>query len=173
MGTIEYGAEHLHAPLIVALGHQDYGAVAADCDVAKNHTKLPGSMAPMVEAIVPADRAVMGKPGNFVDNAVRESARRTAMKIGHQSHIVEELMHVRKVKVIYGRYSLDTGEVEFLGWPSVHRCPATTRTLPLPPQQTPHRSNHQADHPKPPRRQHDRRPGRNIHVIRRHQPADR
>lgn len=115
MGTIEYGAAELGAPLVVVLGHQNCGAVVAACDVVKNHTKLPGSIGPMVEAIVPAARAVMGKPGDFVDNAVRENARLTAMKIGRQSHIVQGLVHSGKVKVVYGRYDLDTGNVEFLG----------------------------------------------------------
>ncbi len=114
LGTIEYGAEHLGSPLIVVLGHQRCGAVAAACEVAEKHTKLPGSIGPMVEAIVPAAQAVMGKPGDFVDNAVRENARRTAAKIVSSSAIVEELVHAGKVKVVYARYDLDSGVVEFL-----------------------------------------------------------
>ncbi|MFO1024537.1 MAG: carbonic anhydrase [Acetobacteraceae bacterium] len=117
MGTIEYGAEHLHSPLIVVLGHQRCGAVAAACDVARNHTRLSGSIAPMVNAIVPAAIAVKGKPGDFVDNAVRENARRTATKIGTQSLIVKELVHEGKLKIVYARYDLDTGVVEFLSEP--------------------------------------------------------
>ena len=35
----------------------------------------------MVSAIVPAARAVRGKPGDFVDNTIRESAMRTAKQI--------------------------------------------------------------------------------------------
>jgi carbonic anhydrase len=114
IGTIEYGAEHLHSPLIVVLGHQRCGAVAAACDVAVKHTKLPGSIGPMVDAIVPAALAVQGKPGDFIDNAMRENARRTAGKIVTQSKIVEELMHEGALKVVYARYDLDTGNVDFL-----------------------------------------------------------
>jgi carbonic anhydrase len=115
MGTIEYGAEHLGSPLIVVLGHERCGAVAAACEVADKHTKLPGSIAPMVDAIVPAALAVRGKPGDFVDNTVRESAKRTAAKIATTSPIVEELAKAGKVKVVYARYDLDSGAVEFLG----------------------------------------------------------
>src|SRR3984893_2409705 len=89
MGTIEYGTEHLGVPLIVVLGHERCGAVSAACEVVDKHTKLPGSIRPMVDAIVPAAEAVHGKPGDFIDNAVRESARRTALKITSQSKIVE------------------------------------------------------------------------------------
>jgi carbonic anhydrase len=114
MGTIEYGAEHLGIPLIVVLGHQNCGAVSAACEVVEKHTKLPGSIGPMVDAIVPAAQAVHGKPGDFIDNAVRESARRTATMIGSQSKIVEELAHQGKLRIVYGRYDLATGVVEFL-----------------------------------------------------------
>lgn len=113
MGTIEYGAEHLGAPLIVVLGHQRCGAVVAACEVAEKHVKFPGSIGPMVDAIVPAALAVKDKPGDFVDNTVRESARRTAAKITDESEIVQHLEHDQKVKVVAAYYDLDTGAVEF------------------------------------------------------------
>ena len=114
MGTIEYGAEHLHSPLVVVLGHQNCGAVQAACEVADKGTKLPGSIGPMVAAIVPAAKAVKGKPGDYVDNAVRENAKRTAAKIVKESEIVSELIHHGKVKVVYARYDLNTGAVDVL-----------------------------------------------------------
>jgi len=114
MGTIEYGAEHLGVPLIVVMGHESCGAVAAACDVVEKHTKLPGSIGPMVNAIVPAARAVRGKPGDFVDNTVRESAKRTALKVATKSEIVSHLIKDNKVKVVAARYDLDNGRVELL-----------------------------------------------------------
>ena len=54
----------------------------------------------MVNAIVPVAKAVHGKPGDFVDNTVRESAKRTAMKIATKSQIVSHLIHTNKLKVI-------------------------------------------------------------------------
>jgi carbonic anhydrase len=115
MGTIEYGAEHLGSPLIVVLGHERCGAVAAACEVAEKGTKLPGSIGPMVDAIVPAAKAVMGKEGDFVANTVHESAKRTAEQIASQSEIVKHLVHEGKVKIVYATYDLDTGVVDFLG----------------------------------------------------------
>ncbi len=114
MGTIEYGAEHLGVPLIVIMGHEGCGAVAAACEVVEKHTKLPGSIGPMVNAIVPAAKAVRGKPGDFVDNTVRESAKRTATKVATKSEIVSHLIRENKVKVVAARYDLDNGRVEFL-----------------------------------------------------------
>jgi carbonic anhydrase len=114
MGTIEYGAEHLGTPLIVVLGHEACGAVTAACSVVEKHEKFPGSIGAMVNAIVPAAKAVRGKPGDFVDNAVKENARRSAAKITTQSPIVSHLVHAKKVKVLAARYDLDSGSVEFL-----------------------------------------------------------
>ena len=114
MGTIEYGVEHLGVPLVVVMGHERCGAVAAACEVVEKHTKFPGSIGPMVDAIVPAAKAVYGKPGDFVDNAVRESAKRTAAKIATKSEIVPHFIKDNKVKVLAARYDLDDGRVEFL-----------------------------------------------------------
>jgi carbonic anhydrase len=113
MGTIEYGTAELHVPLIVVVGHERCGAVAAACEVVEKHTKFPGSIGPLVRTIVPAARAVHNKPGDFVDNAVRENARRTAAKVA-ASKIVAGAVKAGKVKVLAAHYGLDDGRVEFL-----------------------------------------------------------
>ena len=59
-------------------------------------------------------QAVYGKPGDFVDNTVRESAKRTAAKIATKSEIVSHFIKDNKVKVLAARYDLDDGRVEFL-----------------------------------------------------------
>jgi len=114
MGTIEYGAEHLGVPLIVVMGHERCGAVAAACAAVEKHATFPGSIGPMVNAIVPAAKAVFGKPGDFVDNTVRESAKRTAAKVATTSAIVSHFVKEGKVKVVSARYDLDNGRFELL-----------------------------------------------------------
>jgi carbonic anhydrase len=115
MGTIEYGAVVLGVPLIVVLGHERCGAVASACEVVDKNTQFPGSIGPMVEAIVPAARSVKGRPGDFVDNAVRENAIRTARRIGSESPLVADLVGKGKVRVVAARYDLDDGRVQFYG----------------------------------------------------------
>jgi carbonic anhydrase len=114
MGTIEYGAEHLGIPLVVVLGHERCGAVSAACAVIEKHETFSGSIGPMVDAIVPIAKAVYGKPGDFVDNTVRENAKRTATKIATNSEIISGLIEAHKVKVLAARYDLDSGRVEFI-----------------------------------------------------------
>ena len=113
LGTIEYGAAALGVPLIVVLGHERCGAVAAACEIVEKNSSFPGSIGPMLEPIIPAALAVKGKAGDFVDNAVRENAMRTAAKILSASNIVADLVGKGKVKVVAARYDLDEGRVEF------------------------------------------------------------
>ena len=113
LGTIEYGAAVLGSPLIVVLGHERCGAVAAACDVAVKNALFPGSIGPMIEPIVPAALAVKGAAGDLVTNAVKESARRTAARLPERSSIVGDLVRAGKVKVVSAYYDLDTGAVEF------------------------------------------------------------
>ena len=114
LGTIEYGAEHLGSPLIVVMGHQRCGAVAAACEVATKHVKLPGSIGPMVSQIVPAVAKAKKAGGDLVTATVQENARRTADKIVAKSRIVSHLVHAGKVRVVPAYYELDTGKVAFL-----------------------------------------------------------
>lgn len=114
MGTIEYGAAVLGVPLIVVLGHESCGAVDAACNVVTKNATYPGSIGPMVQAIVPAATAVKGKPGDFLDNAIRENAKRTAAQIASTSKIVGDLVKGGKVKILAARYALADGRVEYL-----------------------------------------------------------
>jgi carbonic anhydrase len=114
MGTVEYGAEVLGSPLLVVLGHEKCGAVAAACELVTKNAKFPGSIGPMVRPIVPAATAMRGKPGDFVDNTVRESARRTAQRLAVASPILAKLVKEGKLKIVAARYDLDDGKVEYL-----------------------------------------------------------
>lgn len=115
LGSIEYGAEHLGSPLIVVLGHERCGAVAAACELVEKGGEAEGYIGKMLEGVVPAAKAEHGKDGDFVDNTVIENARLNAERITTKSKIVSHLIAEGKVKVVYGRYDLDSGEVTFLG----------------------------------------------------------
>jgi len=111
MGSIEYAVEHLHAPLIVVLGHERCGAVAAAVDVVTKGAELPGFIKPMVAEIVPAVEAVQAKKGDLIDMAVIENARSNAARIYEKSEIVRAHVAEDAVKIVFGRYDLDTGAV--------------------------------------------------------------
>jgi carbonic anhydrase len=113
LGTIEYGAGVLGAPLVVILGHEKCGAAAAACEVVTKKTVFPGSIGQMIEPIIPAALIAQGQPGDFVDNTIIESAKRTARRVAGTGPIIGEMVKAGKLKVVSARYDLKSGKVEF------------------------------------------------------------
>ena len=108
IGTLEYGAAVLGSPLIVVLGHSHCGAVKAACEVVTDNATFPGSIGPMIDPIIPAALAVRGRPGDFVDNSVRESAQRTARRLAASSSTLAGLVSAGKLKILAAHYDLET-----------------------------------------------------------------
>src|SRR4051812_25639742 len=91
LGTVEYGAAVLGAPLVVVLAHTSCGAVKAACDVVTKNATYPGAIGHMIEPILPAALAVRNNPGDFVDNAAKESAKRIAARLTAASTLIAGL----------------------------------------------------------------------------------
>ncbi len=115
LGTVEYGAAVLASPLIVVLAHTSCGAVKAACDVVSSNATFPGAIGPMIEPIVPAALAVKDQPGDFTNNAAKESARRTAARLAASDPLLAERVNSGTLKILAAIYDLDTGVVSWLG----------------------------------------------------------
>ncbi len=114
LGTVEYGAAMLGSPLIVVLAHTSCGAVKAACDVVTKNATYPGAIGPMIDPILPAALAVRGEPGDFVVNAAKESAKRTAARLTEASGLLGGLAGSGKLKVVAAIYDLELGAVSYL-----------------------------------------------------------
>ena len=114
LGTVEYGAAVLGSPLIVVLAHTSCGAVKAACDVVTKNATYPGAIGPMIEPIVPAALAVRGDPGDFVNNAAKASAKRTAGRLTAASTLIAGLAGAGKLKIAAAIYDLQSGIVAYL-----------------------------------------------------------
>jgi carbonic anhydrase len=114
LGTAEYGAAVLGSPLIVVLAHTSCGAVKAACDVVAKNATYPGAIGPMIEPILPAAIAVRNYPGDFVDNAAKESAKRTAGRLSAASTLIAGLVGAGKLKIVPAIYELQSGVVSYL-----------------------------------------------------------
>jgi carbonic anhydrase len=114
LGTIEYGAAVLGSPLVVILAHTACGAVKAACDVVTENATYPGVIGRMIAPIVPAALAVRDQPGDFVDNAAKESAKRTAKLVTAVSPLMADLAKAGKLESVAAIYDLETGVVTFL-----------------------------------------------------------
>jgi carbonic anhydrase len=113
LGTVEYGAAVLGSPLIVVLAHTSCGAVKAACSVVTDNATFPGAIGPMIEPILPAAIAVRNNSGDFVNNAAKESARRTAARLLSASTLLTGLKESGKLKIVAAIYDLKTGVVTF------------------------------------------------------------
>ena len=114
LGTVEYGAAVLGSPLILVLAHTACGAVKAACDVVTKNATYPGAIGPMIEPIVPAALAVRDAGGDFVLNAAKESAKRTAARLSTASALLSGLVGQGKLKIGAAIYDLESGVVTHL-----------------------------------------------------------
>ena len=115
LGSIEYGVGVLGCPLIVVLGHEACGAVAAAVDVVEKNTAFPGVIGEMVQPIVPAvlEARRMSGDGSLLDKSIIANAKRVAKRLETQSLVLQEIMRAGKLKIVPARYDLDDGDVDF------------------------------------------------------------
>ncbi len=107
LGSIEYAVEHLGTRLIVVLGHERCGAV----DAAVQSATAPGHIGAIVRDIQPAVEAAKAEGGDILLKAINKNVARVAAKIRSEGKFGEA---ASEVKVVKGRYSLDTGKVAWL-----------------------------------------------------------
>ena len=110
IGSLEYGAEHLHIPLLVVLGHESCGAVTA----AVQGGPPEGHIAALVDLIRPAVEKTHGMPGDPVANAVRMNVEMIVKQLRSSTPILSELVAHGKLRIVGAVYSIETGSVTWL-----------------------------------------------------------
>jgi carbonic anhydrase len=113
LGSIEYGVGVLGCPLVVVLGHESCGAVAAAIEVVRNNATFPGVIGEMIQPIIPAVLASRNEPGDALNNAVVANARRVAARLRSQSPVIQEALRANRLKIVAARYDLDDGDVDW------------------------------------------------------------
>ena len=114
VATLEYAAAVLHTPLIMVLGHESCGAVAAAIDAVDKNEQFPGHIQSMASALAPAVRAAKNMPGERFDNVVKMNVIRNVDKLKNQAPILSRLVADKKIRVVGGVYSLKTGRVDLV-----------------------------------------------------------
>ena len=111
LGSIEYAVEHLQSRLIVVLGHERCGAIAAarDTVAAKGHAE--GHIESIVAAIRPAVEATAGQDA---DATCKANIRNQVHAIETTEPMLKRMVEKGEVKVVGAYYDLDTGVVTFL-----------------------------------------------------------
>lgn len=106
LGSIEFAAGVLKAPLIVVIGHEQCGAVEAAYNKVKNSGDVTGNIKSITKKIAP-----VVKKSDSVDDAIHKNAENVANEIKNNK-VIKKLIEENKVKVISGYYGLD-GKVLF------------------------------------------------------------
>jgi carbonic anhydrase len=107
IGSLEYAVAHLGSPLVLVLGHERCGAVAA----AVADAKEPGHIATIVKAIRPAVKRTEGLKGDAVENAVRANVQDIVARLRATGPILTAKVKAGSLKVIGATVSLSTGKV--------------------------------------------------------------
>jgi carbonic anhydrase len=109
IGSIEYAVVLLGSPLLMVMGHERCGAVTA----AVQKESLPGDISTFVRAIKPALKKVKDLPGDAVENAVVANVQYQIERL-QKSKLLTEQVRSGKLKIVGGRYDLDTGKVSII-----------------------------------------------------------
>ncbi len=109
LGSIEYAVEELGTALVLVLGHERCGAVAATI----KHAAVSGHISTLINAIQPAVDCVKDDPGNLLDNAVRANIKLVVDQLQSAAPVTEFVLHNR-LKVVGAQYNLGCGTVEMI-----------------------------------------------------------
>jgi carbonic anhydrase len=109
LGSIEYAVEELRTSLVLVLGHEGCGAVAATI----KHAAVVGHISTLLNAIQPAVDRAKNEPGNLLDNAVRENIKLVVDQLT-SSFPVAELVKSDRLKIVGAQYNLSCGTVEII-----------------------------------------------------------
>jgi carbonic anhydrase len=109
LGSIEYAVEELGTSLVLVLGHEGCGAVAATL----KHGAVPGHISTLLNAIQPAVDRAKAEPGNWLDNAVRANIRLVVTQLKSSMPVAELVQHDR-LTVVGAQYNLNCGSVDII-----------------------------------------------------------
>jgi carbonic anhydrase len=116
-GSIAFAVAQLGVSLVVVLGHEQCGAVAAANAVVTDNVQLPPALSRMVQPILPAAidaKAQLGEGEDLLDLAVHLNVRRVVRGLREASDpIIGTPVREGQVRVVGAYYDLATGAVDF------------------------------------------------------------
>lgn len=114
LASVEYAAEHLHAPLLVVMGHEACGAVKAALGTKPGAPSMGSNLDALVAAIKPAFQR-MSTPADegHLRDAVLANVEEGINQIIAGSAILKHLVQDNKLQVVGAYYEFETGRVRF------------------------------------------------------------
>lgn len=109
IGSLEFGTLVLGSKVIMVMGHERCGAVAATIKGAQ----VPGQIASLLDAIKPAVARSEGQAGDRLENACKANVLVQIEKL-KTSPVLAQLIQEKKLKIVGGYYDLDTSRVSLV-----------------------------------------------------------
>lgn len=114
LGSVEFGPNaYPSARLIFVLGHERCGAVTAAIPASRPASEHPVTSRRWSMPSGPPITSPCGSPGNLVDNMVRAQTKLAVRRL-KEDHLLRELIVRDGLKIVGGRYDLDTGRVQII-----------------------------------------------------------
>lgn len=115
LGTLEYGIRHLGVNLVMVLGHEGCGAVAASLLPEEQLAQEPSNLQSVVKRIHPSvkDLSASEDPKARMREAVLRNIR-YQVSVLRQQQVIQEAEVNGQIGVIGGYYEIGSGSVNFL-----------------------------------------------------------
>jgi carbonic anhydrase len=111
LGSIEHAVASLDTPLVVVLGHDSCGAIAAALAALEHGVTPGGYVRDVVERVMLSVLAVRDKAREDSEAAVAEHVRYTVELLAHRSAVIAERLTDGRVGVVGLTYQLAEGTV--------------------------------------------------------------
>lgn len=113
LASVEYGAEHLHTPLIVVMGHESCGVVKTAMETPATKS-LGVNLDYVLKAIRPAVAAAKSTPqAQQLKTAILENVERSINDLVEGSAVLRRMFEAGEIGLVGAYYELTTGRVYF------------------------------------------------------------
>lgn len=112
LGSIEYGADVLDCPLVVVLGHDSCGAVAAACAALEHGMPPAGYVRDVVERVTPSVLAARAAGRMEPDEILVEHVRHTVDLLLDRSRVLADRVTAGRAAVVGLCYRLADGSAQ-------------------------------------------------------------
>ena len=114
IGSVEYAVDHLHTQLVLVMGHQKCGAVAA-ANSGGDYGPNIGAIISEIEPSLKKARSGMGAgdENDILRKCEDENVRHSAMRLA-ESAILKKHLDSGSLKIVCAKYNLDSGKVSII-----------------------------------------------------------
>jgi len=118
VGSVEFAATRFGTQLVMVVGHTRCGAVQAALESGPadslNQESIVGRIRRAIGKLPPVAEGDVEEQARVLEEAVRTNVRASAEALRHGSSMLEEMVRMRKLRIVAAIYCLDSGRVELL-----------------------------------------------------------